>query len=80
MAQRYYLCRMGLTFELLKKDLQSKARAGVIRLALIACLALTGCYDPGGNLATREIQIQTEAKSNRKLPLPCPCGSRYGDT
>jgi queuine tRNA-ribosyltransferase len=30
MAQRYYLCGMGLTFELLKKDLQSKARAGVI--------------------------------------------------
>jgi queuine tRNA-ribosyltransferase len=30
MTQRYYLCGMGLTFELLKKDLQSKARAGVI--------------------------------------------------
>jgi queuine tRNA-ribosyltransferase len=30
MTQRYYLCGMGLTFELLKKDPQSKARAGVI--------------------------------------------------
>jgi hypothetical protein len=50
----------------------------MIRLALIAALALGGCnavYDPGGDLAQREKQIQAEAKSNAKVKLPYQCDS-----
>lgn len=51
----------------------------MIRLALIAALALAGCnsvlYDPGGNLGERDKQLAVEAKSNAKVKLPYQCDS-----
>jgi len=51
----------------------------MIRLALIAALALGGCnavlYDPGGNLGERDKQLAKEAKSNAKVKLPYECDS-----